>query len=116
MFEDEARLPTGLWVSAQVRAANAQGANMTVARKGDPDRGTILLKLNRLNRTFEVLSQARRDGGKLVWLRATGPAPVDEATADAYIDRQIKYDSDLWVVEVDDRSGRHWFDGPVMDL
>ncbi len=116
MFDDEARLPTGLWVSAQVRAANAQGANMTVARKGDPDRGTILLKLNRLDRTFEVLSQARRDGGKLVWLRATGPAPVDEAAADAYIDRQIRYDSDLWVVEVDDRHGRHWFDGPVMDL
>lgn len=115
MFDDEARLPTGLWVSAQVRAANAQGATMTIARKGDPDRGTVLLKLNRLDRTFEVLSQVRRNG-KLVWLRATGAAPVDESTADDYVARQLKYDSDLWVVEVDDRKGRHWFDGPVIDL
>lgn len=114
-MSDEERLPTGLWVSAHVRAANAQGATMTIARRGDPDRGTILLKLNRLDRTFEVLSQIRRDE-KLVWLRATGPQPVDEGVADAYIDRQVRYDSDLWVVEVDDRHGRHWFDGPVVDL
>jgi hypothetical protein len=115
MFEDEQLLPTRLWVSAGMRAADVQGVSMTVARKGDPDRGTVLLKLNRLDRTFEVLSQARRDG-KPVWLRATGPAPVDEQTADAYIARQVKYDSDLWVVEVDDRHGRPWFDGAVLDL
>lgn len=112
---DDDRLPTGFWVSAQLRAANAQGATMTVVRKGDPDRGVVVIKLNRMDRTFEVLTQVRRDE-KLVWLRATGPEPVDEATADALIDRQTRYDSDLWVVEVDDRRGRHWFDGPVIDL
>lgn len=115
MFEDEQLLPTGFWVSAQIRAAGAQGVFMTVARKGDPDRGTVLLKLNRLDRTFEVLSQARRDG-KPVWLRATGPVPVDEQTADAYIARQVKYDSDVWVVEIEDKQGRHWFDGPVLEV
>lgn len=114
-MSDDDRLPSGLWVSAHVRAANAQGACMTIARKGDPDRGVILLKINRLDRSFEVLSQVRRDE-RLVWLRATGPVPVDEPTADAYIARQIKYDDDLWVVEVDDRQGRHWFDGPVINL
>ncbi|HEY0835418.1 MAG TPA: DUF1491 family protein [Azospirillum sp.] len=110
---DDDRLPTELWVMAHVRAADAQGVSMTVARKGDRSRGTVLLKVNRLDGRFAVLSQARRDE-RLVWSRATGADPVDEAAADAYIARQLKYDPDLWVVEVEDRQGRPWFEGTVV--
>lgn len=111
MTED--RLPTGLWVQAHIRAADTQGVPMTVARKGDPARGTVLVKVNRLDRTFTVLVQVRRDE-KLVWSRGTGAEPVDEAAADSYIARQIRYDPDVWVVEVEDRQGRHWFEGAVI--
>ncbi|WP_448191821.1 DUF1491 family protein [Azospirillum sp. sgz301742] len=107
------RLPTELWVMGHIRAADSQGVSMMVLRKGDRSRGTVLLKINLLDRRFVVLAQVRRDE-RLVWSRGTGPGPVDEATADAYIARQIKYDSDLWVVEVEDRQGRHWFEGPVV--
>ncbi|WP_029007950.1 DUF1491 family protein [Azospirillum halopraeferens] len=107
------RLPTNLWVMGHIRAADAQGVTMMVLRKGDPTRGTLILKLNRLDGTFAVLVQVRSDD-RLVWSRATGPDWVDEATADAYIAKQVKYDPDLWIVEVEDRRGRHWFDGAVM--
>lgn len=107
------RLTTDLWVMAHVRAAGAQGVTMTVVRKGDRGRGTVLLKINRLDRTFTVLTQVRRDE-RLAWTRGTGNDPVDEAAADAYIDRRLRYDPDLWVVEVEDRQGRPWFDGPVV--
>jgi hypothetical protein len=110
---DDDRLPTELWVMAHVRAAGAQGVPMTVMRKGDRSRGTVLLKINQLDGRFTVLSQVRRDE-RLVWSRATGADPVDEAAADAYIARQLKYDPDLWVVEVEDRQGRPWFDGKVV--
>ena len=110
---DDDRLPTDLWVMGHIRAADAQGVTMMVLRKGDRSRGTVLLKINLLDRRFFVLAQVRRDE-RLVWSRATGPDPVDEAAADAYIARQVKYDPDLWVIEVEDRQGRHWFDGAVL--
>ena len=110
---DDDRLPTDLWVMAHIRAADAQGVTMMVLRKGDRARGTVLLKINLLDRRFVVLAQVRRDE-RLVWSRATGADPVDEAAADAYIARQVKYDPDLWIVEVEDRQGRHWFEGAVV--
>lgn len=106
------RLPTHLWVMAHIRAADAQGVSIMVVRKGDPSRGTVILKLNRLDRTFSVLVQVN-DGDRLFWSRGTGPDPVPETDADAYIARQTRYDPDVWVLEVEDRQGRHWFEGTI---
>lgn len=106
------RLPTHLWVMAHIRAADSQGVPMMVVRKGDPGRGTVILKLNQLDGRFSVLVQIR-EGEKLAWSRGTGADPVTEAEADAYIARQTRYDPDVWVVEVEDRQGRPWFEGPI---
>lgn len=81
-----------------IRLSDAAGRPAAVLRKGDPDSGGILCLL--LGREgLVVLSQTRDGEGNLAWLRATGPGPVDQATADAYVERATKRDPDLWVVE-----------------
>jgi hypothetical protein len=36
--------------------------------------------------------------------------PAQDAAVDAYLTREIKFDSDIWIVEVEDRSGRNFLD------
>ena len=100
-------LKAKLLVQACLRASDAAGIPATVVRRGYPEAGAVLIKLNRGAEGCTVLTQMRDAQGELVWMRGTGPHPVPEPDADAYIERQAKVDPDLWVIEVEDRAGRH---------
>ncbi len=107
-------LTTGLWVMAQVRLCDRAFMPATVVRRGDPDAGTVLLKLNRFEAGIVVYTQATSFDGTPAWSRGTGPAPVSEAEADAYIARHIQRDPDVWVLEIEDRKGEYKLDGRVV--
>ena len=87
----------------------------TVARKGDTDAGALFVKVNRFAKGCEVFAGATAPDGSEAWLRATGPAPVAEKDADAYLARQSKYDADLWVLEIEDPRGQFLMDGKILD-
>ena len=76
--------------------------------------GTLLLKINLLENGCRVLSQARDLDGNLGWLGAFKGASVPEPEADAYIERAVSRDPDLWVVEIEDRKGVNPFDGKMI--
>jgi len=107
-------LTTGLWVSAQVRLCDLAFIPATVVRRGDPDAGTVLLKLNRFEAGVTVYTQASTMSDEPAWSRGTGPNPVPEADADAYIARQVARDPDVWVLEIEDRKGQYQLDGKVV--
>ncbi len=109
----EARLKSGIWVSALIRRCAVVAVAAVVVRKGDASAGGVFVKVNHLNGHADVFSQARRGDGSEVWMCATGPDPVPEADADAYIARQAKYDPDIWVIEIEDREGRHFLEAEV---
>ena len=109
-MEDD-RLPTDVWVMAHVRRANDAGIAAYVVRKGARLGGTVLVKVNQPDLGCRVLSQVRDLDGNLGWMAAHGADPVSETEADAYIARAVGRDPDVWVVEFEDREGRHPFDG-----
>jgi len=108
------RLPTELWVQVHLRRCSANAVPAALVRRGEPERGTVLLKLNQLDAGCRILTQARDLDGRLGWLGALGGNLVPEFEADAYIARAIERDPDLWVIEIEDRDGRNPFDGKLI--
>lgn len=110
----EENLKTEIWVMAHIRRCSAEGIPATVARKGDLSAGTLMLKINRLEHGCLVLSQMRDMDGALGWLAAFDGDLVPESQADEYVARAVSRDPDLWVVEIEDRDGRHPFPGKIL--
>jgi len=100
-------LSTDVWAGALIRRAEIGGAFATVLHKGDARGGAVLVKLvNRRAGETRLYASAVRGEGERVWMRPV--SSLQEADADAYVERQRRYDPDLWVVEIDDREGRHF--------
>ena len=94
----EPRVKAGIWVSMALRLGNANGRFGAVLRKGDADAGGVLVMLR--GRTgLSVLSRMQGSDGEPAWMRATGPDPVGQEVADAYVERRVRADPDLWVLE-----------------
>src|SRR6516164_11571412 len=109
----EARLKSAIWIKALIRRCDLAAIPIAVMARGDADAGAIVLKFNGGADGCSVLTQARGKDGELLWMRATGPVPVAEADADAYIERQRRRDPDLWVVEIENASAGAVIDGRI---
>lgn len=113
--DDDARLPTHLWLDGHLRQLTSDGVFYTIVHKGDAARGTVALKLN-LGREngCRLLIQARSPEGELGWLAALDGKTTPETEADAYLQRQLDRDPDLWVIEIESKDGRHPFTGKIL--
>ena len=110
-----ARLRTELWVQACIRRGDLAGIPVMVLRKGDATSGALLIKRNRFALGCTVLVETRDAEGARAWYPGTGPAPVSESEADAYIERSRGRDPDLWVIEIEDRTGTLPFDETLLE-
>lgn len=99
-------LATDIWVSALLKRVELAGSFATIAKKGDARAGAVIVKvLNLRTRDAYVLREAQ-SGEETLWMRPV--ETVNEPDVDAYIERQLKFDPDLWVVEIEDKEGRHF--------
>ncbi|MEX3016955.1 DUF1491 family protein [Gymnodinialimonas hymeniacidonis] len=107
------RLTADLWVAAYLARLRLEDIPAFVVARGDGTAGAILVKQSPLDgtatlhqRSFDPLTGARQ------WMvLAEGP----EADVDAAVARQRDFDPDLWVIEVEDRAGRHLLDAPGLE-
>ncbi len=99
-------LNSDLWVAALIRRAEIEGANATVVRRGDARAGTVIVKAyDTSTRQARLFTEVFGPDGDRLWIQ---PVTGRESELDAYIERQRGYDPDIWVVEVEDRQGRHF--------
>ena len=105
----EERLPAYVWADALVRRALGAGAAAFVLQRGDEARGDVLVKVAKLNGEARLYGPAMDMDGSRVFIdfaeQGIGPAEKD---VDDYISRARERDRDLWVIEVEDREGRHF--------
>jgi hypothetical protein len=106
------RLKSAIYVQALIRRVEASGASAYLLRRGAEEAGAVFLKVNRLDGTCTVLSPARR-GEERVWTRPLGDAADDQRSAE-YFAKQVRFDPDIWIVEIEDRAGRPFVDEPVV--
>jgi hypothetical protein len=110
------RLKSGVWVSAYVRRCFVEGVFAVIRRRGADEAGAIFIKVNRLDDTADVYGPAPQSafGDDAALDRAFSPAmktmPAPDPEVEAYLVKQIRFDPDLWIIETEDRAGRHFLD------
>jgi hypothetical protein len=110
------RLKSGIWVAAYIRRCQVEGAQAVLRRRGAEEAGAIFVKIDRLDGTAElfgpapqsVFDEAKPHDRAFVAVMKTRPTPVAEV--EAYLAREVRFDPDVWIVEVEDREGRHFLD------
>src|SRR5436190_24035682 len=102
------RLKSEIWVQALLRKCNAEGKFCTVMTKGSEEAGAIFVVVNRLDGRFHLFGPAPGpafdENGDRRFIEEL-PFPASEADVAALLARRKKFDSDLWIVEVEDRDG-----------
>ena len=110
-----ARLRSDFWVAAYLRRCNAQGGAAVLRRRGALDAGAILIKIDRLDGTAVLLGPVSQSEADDRGDRRFAPVHAEDAIptllAETKLQREIRFDSDVWIVEVEDRLGR-WFLSP----
>jgi len=113
------RIKAGIWVSAYLRRVNAMAIPALVTRRGDGDAGAIFIKVNTLDGHAQVLRPATtavEDAEFDRFWSFAFKAPRAEQEVDEYLMRQRDFDADMWVIEVEDKHGRHFIDNFILAL
>ncbi len=107
-----ARLRSDFWVSAYLRRCGVEGVEAALRKRGSAEAGSIFVKIDHLDGTASLYGPAPQsfveDSGERLFapiLEDVTPLDVEERMT-----KEMRFDSDLWLVEVDDRQRRHFLD------
>jgi len=95
------RLPSAVEASGLIRRIAADGDFATIIKKGDPDRGALLLVISSRGRHVGCLERTLTLEGAYVW---HGVGPDESSGSDEirdFIAKRIRFDADLWAIELD---------------
>ena len=109
------RLKSSIWVAGYLRRCQGEGIFGAVRRRGAEEAGAVFVKVALLDGTallFVPAPQTAYDDSRpveRVFIQSP-PKAVDEPTVEARLAKEIGFDPDVWIVELEDRAGRHFLD------
>jgi hypothetical protein len=109
------RLKSALWVAAYLRRCQVEGVYAVVRRRGAEEAGAIFVRICRLDGSSDLFGPAPQSAfdaapGERAFSASLAVQPAADAAVEAYLAREMKFDPDIWIVEVEDRAGRNFLD------
>jgi hypothetical protein len=110
------RLKSALWVAAYLRRCQVEGAFAVVRRRGAEEAGAVFVRISRLDGTSDLFGPAPQSaldtgrGADRSFTASLAQQPAPDAAVEAKLEREMKFDPDLWIVEVENSTGRNFLD------
>src|ERR1700760_1352183 len=109
------RLKSSIWVAAYLRRCQSAGVFGAVRRRGAEEAGAVFVKVALLDGSamlYVPAPQAVYDEGRPVerFFNPMSKEPIPEAAVEERLQKEIRFDPDAWIVETEDRAGRHFLD------
>ena len=109
------RLRSDIWVSAYIRRCAVEHASAVLRRRGAAEAGAIFVKIDRLDGRAALFgpapqSETAERGVERLWARMHRDDWIEPLAVEDRLRKEIAFDGDLWIVEVEDREGRNFLD------
>ena len=109
------RLKSSIWVAAYLRRCQTEGIFGAVSKRGAEEAGAVFVKIGLLDGNAMLYAPAPQtvyDESRPVerLFVPTSLQPVPEAAVDERLARELRFDPDAWIVETEDKAGRHFLD------
>jgi hypothetical protein len=109
------RLKTNIWVAAYLRRCQGEGVFGAVRRRGAEEAGAVFVKVATMDGSAMLYAPAPQtvyDEDRPVERLFTPVSrdPIPEYSVEERLTREIRFDPDAWIVETEDRAGRHFLD------
>ncbi|MDP9423061.1 MAG: DUF1491 family protein [Pseudomonadota bacterium] len=95
------RLPAHLEAASLIRRAEVEGGFGTLLKRGDPDRGSLILLLSSRGRHWACFERALSPDGSYRWQQVGPAAGADAGTLSDWSQKRVRFDEDLWLIELD---------------
>jgi len=109
------RIKSNIWVAAYLRRCQTENIFGAVRRRGSEEAGAIFVKLALLDGNALLFTPAPQTAydesrpAERIFAQST-PGPVAEQVVEDRLAKEVRFDPDVWIVEIEDRAGRHLLD------
>jgi hypothetical protein len=109
------RLKSSIWVAAYLRRCQGAGIFGAVRRRGAEEAGAVFVKVATLDGNamlYAPAPQAVYDDSRPVErvFAPTSAEPIPEQSVEERLAKEIRFDPDVWIIETEDKAGRHFLD------